>query len=896
MQTGLSSEIVGKRYVVQDQLGAGAMGTVHRAWDRLTSRQVALKLVQVPVEQLEYASRSDEIDLHLTLAQEFKILASLRHPNIISVLDYGFEDHGSPYVAMELLEAAQPITHAAQDKTQQEKTDLLIQLLQALIYLHRRGILHRDIKPRNVLVITPNGVSNPSVIRSPQVKVLDFGLSVLREQATSGEVAGTPSYMAPEIWSGKPASKSSDLFAFGVMAFEIYSGTRPFDGNTLQELYRSIRQKQPNLDLLEVPDVIKYIVGRLLSKNPADRYEDASEVLALLRRVANGRSGEETAEMRESFLQAATFVGREAELEHLGGELARALVGQGSGWLLGGESGVGKSRLLDELRTLALVDGATVLRGYANREGNAPYEIWSDALRWLSLTTELSDVEAGVLKPLVPDIDKLLGREVVAAPALAAQAEQTRLLAVIEQVFKRQRAPLVVILEDLHWAGSESLAVLAHLSRMVGSLPLLLIGSYRDDESPDLPALLPRMRVMKLNRLSSVGIAKLVESMLGPTGRQESLLRLLQKETEGNVFFLVEVVRALAEEAGQLEKIGQAALPKKVLTGGVEGIIRRRLNRVPVEARPLIQIAAIAGRQLDLTVIAEVFHSMGRTINLDAVLNQCADAAVLTVQDGNWQFAHNKLRDGVLADLPPHFARDLHRRVALAIESVYQYSSRQTAAALAYHWREAGDLIKEEHYAALAGEQALRNCAYPAAQMFLRRALDLQGEVGKPKRQQATLTAQLGDVYLGMGQHAEARALYEHSLALAREAKYGWGVASSLNSLGMVEAEQGDIDGAAEYYLQALQAANDVRAATVMLSVLVHMASLLHKAGRYPIALEYVALALNHPAIDSQTHYQGERLLNDLQAAMPASAVEAAMEAGKDRSLREVVTTILQGL
>src|SRR5690606_28399327 len=132
-------------------------------------------------------------------------------------------------------------------------------------------------------------------------------------------------------------------------------------------------------DLLEVPDVIKYMVGRLLSKNPVDRYEDASEVLALLRRVADGRSGEETAEMRESFLQAATFVGREAELEHLGGELARALVGQGSGWLLGGESGVGKSRLLDELRTLALVDGATVLRGYANREGNAPYEIWSDA-------------------------------------------------------------------------------------------------------------------------------------------------------------------------------------------------------------------------------------------------------------------------------------------------------------------------------------------------------------------------------------------------------------------------------------------------------------------------------------------------------------------------------------
>src|SRR5262249_43199459 len=152
------------------------------------------------------------------------------------------------------------------------------------------------------------------------------------------------------------------------------------------------------------------------------------------------------------------------------------------------------------------------------------------------------------------------GHPVPDAPELEGQSGQQRLYQTIAGLFHKQQQPVVLILEDLQWAA-ESLDVLKLLGPMVQDLPLLIIGSYRDDERPDLPADLPGMQVIRLERLSGEGIAQLSVSMLGDAGRRPEVLELLKKETEGNVFFLVEVVRALAEQAGRLTEIGRATLP-----------------------------------------------------------------------------------------------------------------------------------------------------------------------------------------------------------------------------------------------------------------------------------------------------------------------------------------------
>jgi hypothetical protein len=543
-------DTIGKRYLLHERLGEGGMGVVHRATDRLAGRDVALKRVLRPAEHLLFASRQEgrqesEADLPLALAWEFQTLATLRHPNIISVLDYGFDAQRRPYFTMDLLAGARNILEAGAGQPLAVQVDLLVQILQALAYLHRRGILHRDLKPANVLV------------QAEQARLVDFGLSVAAEHA--GGRTGTLAYMAPEVLDRQAASVAADLYSVGMIACELLTGRYPFDTSSRDALMDDILDKTPEVNLPGGAVALADIVGRLLAKVPEARYPDANQVIAALCAAADLAAPPETQAIRESFLQAARLVGRAPELALLSEALSGALQGHGSSWLVGGESGVGKSRLLDELRTLALVQGAWVLVGQSVSEGRRPYMLWRDIVRWLALQTELSDLEAGVLKTLAPDLDALLERSVPAAPEVDRQATLERLVGVIEAMFRRQKQPVVLILEDLQWA-MEGMDVLTRLNRAAPDLPLLILGSYRDDERLDLPYLLPEMRLLKLERLNNENIARLSESMLGPNGLQPPVLGLLQRETEGNVFFLVEVVRALAEETGRLDRIGSGSL------------------------------------------------------------------------------------------------------------------------------------------------------------------------------------------------------------------------------------------------------------------------------------------------------------------------------------------------
>jgi hypothetical protein len=713
-----SSALVGRRYQLLDVVGRGGMGTVYRALDRLGG-SIALKRMHRSLEDLAQEASRDPTpttpsrEVALDLAAEFKALTSLRHPHVIHVLDYGFDGELRPYLTMELLAGARTLVEAGRGQPLRVQIDLLVQLLQALAYMHRRGFIHRDLKPANVLVV------------DGQVKVLDFGLAMARERCEPRGPAGTPGYMAPELFQGEPASEASDLYSVGVMAQRMVAGAQ---------------EPGPRLGA---------ILQRLMAAERGERYQRAEEVLKDLREMAGLRVQLETSATRESYLRAARFVGRERERELLEQALERALAGQGEAWLVGGESGVGKSRLVEEVRTLAMVRGAVVLRGQAVSGGGSPYEDFRPVLRWLALLTEPSDFEASVLKSLMPDMESLLQRPVPEAPEIASDMAQERLVGVVEALFERIRQPTLLLLEDLQWERAESTRLLARLSARAGALPLLVVATYRDDERPALPQELPAMRVLGLPRLGAEEMARLSESMIGEAGRAPRVLELLQRETEGNPFFLVEVVRALAEEAGQLARIGAAPLPERVFAEGVRQLIQRRLDKVPAPARELLRLAAVVGRHLDL----EVLRASAPEVELVRWLEDCAGAAVLDFADGRWRFAHDKLREGTLASLPREKTRELHRRAALFIEAAHPHAP-EWLAALVHHWGQAGDTEREAHYAERAGEQAMSVHACHAALPYFQRALEIARAGAAPARHLGHLEGRLAETFYLIGDMA----------------------------------------------------------------------------------------------------------------------------------------------
>jgi hypothetical protein len=684
------------------------MGTVLRATDRLTGSVVAYKRVRSGgSDGRESAQRQHQ----RALTQEFKVLSSLRHPNVIEVLDYGFDATGGAFFTMELLDGAQDIDAAAVRTPTERRIDMVVELLQALTYVHIRGVLHRDLKPGNVLV------------HAERVCLVDFGIATLQRtpDLNAGDSAsGTIAYMAPERFDGAEATPSSDLWAVGLIAYEVLTGRHPFRASNVAALVANIIGKEPDLAVDGIPSAIVPVLARLMAKSPEARFGSSSDAMRALCAAAARALPRETEAIRESFLETATFVGRDVELGHLDSALSEMIEGTGSTWLVGGESGVGKSRLLDEVRTSGLVRGALVLRSRGSEDQTGPYLPWRPILRQLLLYAAVGDEDAALLKSIVPDVDALLDRPLRDPPTLDAQQGRIELFRVVRQLLVSIDRPLLIMLEDLQWVGSESLALAALVAEAAQESRLMLVADYRSDEAPSIPAAFRSATTMQLERLSGESVVELSVAILGQAGRKPEVVQLLSRETEGNTFFLVEVLRALAEEAGRVDHIASMELPEHVYAGGIAALVSRRLKAVGDEALAILEVAAVAGRRIDLTLLA---HLRPRE-DLERWLTRCVEAALVHRQDEAWIFAHDKFREGVLSRIDEARRPAMHREVAEGIEATREELDDDLGT-LARLWRSAGEPLKEKAYARRAGEQALTVSAAADAVRYFRRVIEL---------------------------------------------------------------------------------------------------------------------------------------------------------------------------
>jgi tRNA A-37 threonylcarbamoyl transferase component Bud32/DNA-binding NarL/FixJ family response regulator len=689
---------VNPRYKLRSIVGMGGMGVVYVAYDRLMQHEVALKRVQTVSGG---QTMTPEIQ-RVHLAQEFKVLSALRHPNIIHVLDYGFDDQQSPYFTMELLQSPQTILEASASKSLAIKYDFIMQLMQAIQYLHRHGILHRDLKPSNILVV------------EGRVKVLDFGLAVKRNEQSS--TAGTIGYMAPETLQENRASELSDLYAIAVIAYEILAEAPMFRNLNVAQMIAHIIGVIPNIEDIPVPASIKAILNLALQKKPKDRYATVTAFLHEFHVASQSSLDLETPDIRESFLQAARFVGRRDEMSLLSNALQDVFdKHKGSGWLITGESGVGKSRLVGEIRVQALVRGAWVLDGHAVGNGKQPYQLWIEPLRTLAVLSGLTDEEARVLRWIVNNLDDVLDRRLAPYEATDTRSAREELFKTVLLLFQRLTKPTLLILEDIQWATDDSIQLLARIAELAPTIPLLVMTNYRDDEFLYPSQSLKHLRLLHLQRFQETEIYALSEAMLGKTNPR--LVEFLRKQTEGNVFFLVEIIRALSERYGDMEHIDSDHLPEDILTLGIQRVAHYRLNLIPSDSKPLLRLAALMGRYLDLAIL----QLLAPETEIDLWLSDCS-YYVLDIENNRWRFMHDKVRETLIADISLEERKAQHRYIATTIEQAYG-TSVNWLAFLAYHWAQADQPIKEATYALAAAKHAQSIFAFANARQYYLQAL-----------------------------------------------------------------------------------------------------------------------------------------------------------------------------
>jgi len=261
------------RYVIQSELGRGAMGVVYKATDSVLERPVAVKTVNITLER-DYADKYEK-----RFYQEAKAAGSLNHPNIVTIHDVG-KSGDVVFMAMEYIEGVELRTLIGEGRPLRlaQALSIAAQVAEGLAFAHQRGVVHRDIKPANIMVVA-NG----------PVKITDFGIARMRgtgDLTQTGMLLGSPKYMSPEQVIGKRADHRSDIFSLGVILYEMLCGSAPFNGENVTALmYQIVNFVPPAPGTLndQVPEFLDLIVAKMLAKPLEERYQDAADVARDLR-------------------------------------------------------------------------------------------------------------------------------------------------------------------------------------------------------------------------------------------------------------------------------------------------------------------------------------------------------------------------------------------------------------------------------------------------------------------------------------------------------------------------------------------------------------------------------------------------------------------------------------
>ena len=744
-------------YRIDGLLGTGGMGAVYRGFDPRLQRPVAIKLLAVAASDRDARAR---------LLREARSCSALNHPHICTIYDVG-EVEGLDFIAMEFVDG-QTLHELAQQGPllfdQVVRTGC--QVADALAHAHARGIVHRDLKAANVILASDG-----------RVKVVDFGIATRVDaagtQRTTSELAGTETStgpivgtvyaMAPEQLRADRVDARTDIWALGVLLQEIAAGAPPFSGQTTFELTSAILRDPPAPLPAALPAWFRTIVPRCLEKEAGRRYQKAADVLADLEALkpsaSRGPSAEEPhppagphhARPLPPLLQSAragspTFVGRQAELEQLERVWQQDRVRHRHMLALAGEPGIGKTRLAAEFCVRRHADGALVLAGRCQEEALSPYQPFIEALEAYIDVTPLDelglqvDASGGALEVarLLPALARLLPDLPKVEPT-DPESQRYRLFEAVSGLLTGPAGgrPVVLWIDDLHWADKPTLLLLRHVLRASGDSPLVVVATYRDTElgrtHPLADLLADLRRDQKLTRVALRGlpdadVGGLIASWIGRRAAPD-FVHLVVDETAGNPFFISEILRHLSE-TGALDTVDSgwlaSAAPELRIPEGVKEVIGRRLSRLSESCNRVLTLASVAGREFEFSTL-EQLGELGDDELLDALDTAVQAGLIAEVPGaaGRFTFAHALIRETLYEELSTPRRVRLHRRIADALETLSR-SRSVPLADIAYHLIQAapaGDLEKAVDYATRAGQHAEASLAYEEATRFYEMAL-----------------------------------------------------------------------------------------------------------------------------------------------------------------------------
>ncbi|MCE9621178.1 MAG: AAA family ATPase [Actinomycetia bacterium] len=454
------------------------------------------------------------------------------------------------------------------------------------------------------------------------------------------------------------------------------------------------------------------------------------------------------------------FVGRNEQRDALLGAWKTTMVSGRLAVFVGGEPGIGKTRLVKELCRTAHREGGTVLWGACDEELALPYQPFLEAFRWLADATppdvlrELVGALGSELIPLIPDLGQRIP-DLEARLSDDPETERHRLFEAATELLHQlsTRSPVVLVLDDLHWARKPTLLLLRHLLKSSLPMQLLIVSTYRDtdlDRTHPLSEMLADMRRqtgverLMLHGLDEDGVQQFLEGVAGHAmdQRGQDLARVIARETEGNPFFIGEVLRHLGESGALVFRDGRWDSDKTIddigIPEGVREVIGRRLSNLDATTNEVLASAAVIGREFELRTLSAVAGGTDRVLDAVGAAETASLVEAVNGRPGVYRFAHALVRSALYDELPTSRRLRLHRDIGHALEQLSDGTTHLTE--LARHFTEAaalGEVDKAVMYSRRAGEAAISDVAYEEAAAHFERALEaleLQEPIDEPLR------------------------------------------------------------------------------------------------------------------------------------------------------------------
>lgn len=689
---------VNGRYRIDCELGSGGMGKVYKGYDTALKRDIAIKMMIQPGMEEECRNR---------IMGEAHAIARLSHPNIITIYDVGILNQ-FPFIVMEYVEGV----NLYQQPPKDIKKIVMVckQICIALAHAHGHGIIHRDLKPENV-ILTPEGTA----------KLMDFGLArpISSRVTKEGAITGSVFYLAPEQAQGKAINQSSDLYSLGIMLYELTTGELPFRAeDPLAVISQHIHAPvvPPKAKNGHIPAALDALILDLMKKEPTERPPSA---LAVAERLSTPDILDVTAQPRKELsaldrIVRGRLAGREQEMQQLRNLWLQTVNGNGQLVLISGEAGVGKTRLMRELVTQVEVTGGQAYIGESKAEGNAPYSPIAQIIQ--QALSQNEDTWHNLPKLVLPELISIAPElqinysDLSPNPALDPESEQRRLFECIIAFFSTlcNEKPLLLVLEDIHWADSGTLSMLEFLAARCQQNPVLLLVTLRDTELEEdfhlrrTLTFLQRKKQAAHLRLEPLTIRE-THDMLANIFAEHitpDFLDGIYSQSEGNPFFIEEMCKALIE-SGQLYFDGERwqrppDMADMVIPESIKFTIQSRLSKLSQSAQETLLHAAILGHEFEFNLLVKITERQEEEVieGLEAALKAQLIEELKEYKSGRFSFSHALIPSTLRESMSGIRQARMHREVAQALEESMPDAYRR----LAYHWGESGNLKKQIDY------------------------------------------------------------------------------------------------------------------------------------------------------------------------------------------------------